>query len=203
MMGRIAKLAAMAAVVLSCTIAPASAQQQTPKWTKEQFSEKVLAYTRKDLQAWINDPVIIYAIKEQNQRHKKMNQLRINRLDFMWREADSYDPLIVEVLDRQASVIARDRRAKSNGIVNEIIVMDAYGLNVAISDRTSDYNQGDEAKWKETFLKGKGAVHISEIEFDESTKKYQTQVSLTVVDPADGKPIGAVTLGISVDKLME
>ena len=198
-MGSFGRLSALAALVLAFALSPAGAQ----KYTKEQFAARVSAYAKKELQQWINDPVIIYAIKEQNQLHRKMNQLRINRLDFMWREADSYDPMIIDLLDRQASIIARDRRARSNGIVNEIIVMDAYGLNVAISDRTSDYFQGDEAKWKETFLKGPGAIHVSDLEFDESTGKVQTQVSLTVVDPGTGKAIGALTLGISVEKLME
>jgi hypothetical protein len=130
-----------------------------------------------------------------------MNQLRINKLDYQWREEGSFGALVVDLLDRQASIIARDRREASDGVVNEIIVMDAYGLNVAISDRTSDYFQGDEAKWQETFQKGPDAVHISELEFDESTGKVQTQVSLTVVDPETGEPIGAVTLGISLEKL--
>ena len=185
------------------TVAATTTAIAQSKPTAEEFGAVVLEYAKTDLQEWINDPVIIYAIKEQNELHKGMNQLRINKLDYQWREADSYDPLIVDLLDRQASVIARDRRAASKGVVNEIIVMDAYGLNVAISDRTSDYFQGDEAKWMETFKIGPEAVHISELEFDESTGKVQTQVSLTVVDPETGEPIGAVTLGISLEKLTE
>ena len=194
------RLAVGLAVSVLGFVPPAMAQN-TP--TAEEFGAAVLQYARTDLQEWINDPVIIYAIKEQNELHKDMNQLRINRLDYQWREADSYDPFIVDLLDRQASIIARDRREASNGIVTEIIVMDAYGLNVAISDRTSDYFQGDEAKWLETYKIGPDAVHISELEFDESTGKVQTQVSLTVVDPETGTPIGAVTLGIDLSKLAE
>ena len=109
---------------------------------------------------------------------------------------------MLDLLDRQASIIARDRREQSDGVVNEIIVMDMHGMNVAISDRTSDYYQGDEAKYQQTYLLGPEAVHISELEFDESTGKVQTQVSLTVTDPQNGQPIGAVTLGISLEKLV-
>ena len=179
--------------------APVAYAQEKP--TADEFGKIVLEYAKTDLQEWINDPIIIFAIKEQNALHKNMNQLRINKLDYQWREEGSYGALVIDLLDRQASIIARDRREKSNGVINEIIVMDAFGLNVAISDRTSDYFQGDEAKWIETYAKGPNAVHISELEFDESTGKVQTQVSLTVVDPETGDPIGAVTLGISLDKL--
>lgn len=190
------RLAAAAALSAATTMSVA----QSPK-TAEDFGEMVLQYAETDLQEWITDPVIIFAIKEQNELHKTMNQLRINRLDYLWREEGSYGPLVVDLLDRQASIVARDRRAESDGVITEIIVMDAYGLNVAISDRTSDYFQGDEAKWIETYQKGPDAVHVSELKYDESTGKVQTQVSLTVVDPQTGDPIGAVTLGIDLDRL--
>ena len=75
----------------------------------------------------------------------------------------------------------------------------ARGLNVAASAVTSDYWQGDEAKWQETFLAGPGASHVSEIEEDESTQTFQVQVSLPVVD--GGSPIGAITLGVDIERL--
>ena len=196
------RFSARIAVVLVALVTSSVVVHAQDKPTAEEFGKVVLEYAKTDLQEWINDPIIIYAIKEQNELNKDMNQLRINKLDYQWREEGSYGELLIDLLDRQASIIARDRRENSNGIINEIIVMDAFGLNVAISDRTSDYFQGDEAKWLETFRRGAGAVHISELEFDESTGKVQTQVSLTVVDPETGEPIGAVTLGISLDKLI-
>lgn len=179
--------------------APSAEAQSQPK--AEDFAEQVLQYARTDLQEWITDPVIIYAIKEQNDLFKSLNALRIKRMDKEWIEGGSRGEMVLEMLDRQASIITRDRRELSGGIINEIIVMDAHGLNVAISDRTSDFFQGDEAKYQETFLKGSNAVHVSELEFDESTQKIQTQVSLTVTDPENGEVIGAVTLGVSLDKL--
>ena len=86
-------------------------------------------------------------------------------------------------------------------MITEIFVMDARGLNVAQSDVTSDYWQGDEAKWQDTFSKGPGAVHISEVEEDESTQTFQSQVSMSVTDPADGSVIGAITVGVNVEML--
>jgi hypothetical protein len=77
--------------------------------------------------------------------------------------------------------------------------MDASGLTVAMSDPTSDYWQGDEAKWRETYPAGAGAVHVSEVDLDQSTQTYQSQVSLTVVDA--GEPVGAVTFGVNVEML--
>ena len=46
-------------------------------------------------------------------------------------------------------------------------------------------------------------MHIGEIEEDESTQMFQSQFSVTVVDPATGSPIGAITIGINVDDLLQ
>lgn len=177
----------------------ANAQNQL---SASEFGEEALLLAKSELQQWITDPVILFAIREQNEIYKNLSDRRIQRLDKRWRKGGPFGPMVGDLLDRQASIILRDRRELSEGLINEIIVMDAVGLNVAISDATSDFYQGDEAKWQETFLKGADAVHVSEIEFDESTQKHQSQVSVSVTDPDTGEVIGAVTFGISVEKLI-
>jgi hypothetical protein len=81
----------------------------------------------------------------------------------------------------------------------EIFVMDNKGLNVGQSDVTSDYWQGDEAKWQKTYQVGPDAIHVSDVEQDESSQVFQAQVSVPVVD--GGQVIGAVTVGVNVDAL--
>ena len=79
--------------------------------------------------------------------------------------------------------------------------MDDKGLNVAQSSVTSDYWQGDEAKWQKTFQAGPNAYHIGDVEEDESTQMFQSQVSYAITDPASGKVIGAITVGVNVEEL--
>lgn len=81
----------------------------------------------------------------------------------------------------------------------EIFVMDNLGANVAMSDKTSDYWQGDEAKFIKSYNDGKGAVFVDDVKFDDSTQDYLVQVSVPVKD--GDKVIGAITFGISVDKI--
>ena len=90
----------------------------------------------------------------------------------------------------------------AGGVVTEIILMDNKGLNVGICDATSDYWQGDEPKYQNTFTKGAGAVFVDDVEQDSSTQKFQVQSSMTVVDPASGQPIGVVTVGLDAEGLM-
>ena len=81
--------------------------------------------------------------------------------------------------------------------ISVIFVMDNQGANVAMTDKTSDYWQGDEAKFKNSF--GKGSVFVDEVEFDDSTQAYLCQVSVPVTD--GGAVIGAITFGIDVDRV--
>jgi len=176
--------------------APAGAQESI-----EDYADDVAALAANDLQEWINDPFVIYAIREQNELSGDLSLQQIEDFDQRWRrEMDgSEKPMIFDLLGRQASIVLRERREKSNGVITEIILMDKHGLNVAISDPTSDYYQGDEAKWLETYLVGPDAVHVGELEYDESTGKVQTQVSMSIVDPEDPEEaIGAVTFGVNL-----
>ncbi|TWI86141.1 hypothetical protein JM93_02849 [Roseibium hamelinense] len=134
------------------------------------------------------------AVKAQNTETSGYDQTKIDELDTTWRsEADSIDqPMIHAILDNDLSGYLADIQDSSDGLFTEIFVMDAKGLNVGQSDVTSDYWQGDEAKWQDTFGKGPGSVHISDLEQDESTQLLQSQVSVPVVDPDSGDVIGAV-----------
>src|SRR3546814_6524109 len=126
-------------------------------------------------------------------------------MDKDWRaQTDaSSKPMIDAVVGNALSSFLRQQQDASQGLVTEIFVMDDKGLNVGQSDVTSDYWQGDEAKWQKTYSVGPNAIFVDKVDQDESTQKFQTQVSMSVVDPASGKVIGAVTVGLDVEMLLE
>jgi len=203
MANRMAWRIAAAATAL-CILGGTTGRAQENLPSVDEYADQVQTLAETELLTWIQDPIIISAILEANRMNASMTPAQIEQLDQEWRRqtkiAEKY--MIYDLLDRQASIILRDRREQSSGVITEIIVMDKWGLNAAISDPTSDFYQGDEAKYQETYLVGKGAVHVSELELDESTQKVQTQVSMTVVDPDDqDRVIGAVTFGIDLDVL--
>ena len=155
------------------------------------------------IKPWLNDPVIIEAVKAQNQAHAGLGDAEIEALDQQWRsEAKSGSgPLIDKVLGAKLSKFLADKKSSTGGVVTEMFVMDNKGLNVGQSDVTSDYMQGDEAKWQKTYQAGADAMFIDEVEFDDSTESFQSQMSVTVTDPASGEAIGAITIGINVEEL--
>jgi len=153
--------------------------------------------------AWLADPAVIEAVKAQNAKNAALDQAAIDALDKQWRaEAKAGGgPMITEVTSNALSQFLVGKAKASDGLFLEIFVMDDKGLNVGQSDVTSDYWQGDEPKWQKSFGAGPGGRLIDEVDFDDSAKAFVSQVSRTIVDPADGHAIGAVTVGVNVEKL--
>lgn len=168
------------------------------------YRTPLTAYAETELAAMLTDPALIEAIRAQNAAHADLAQGEIDALDLTWRaEAKAGGGALVDdLMSRPVSRWLADRQLDSAGFITEAFVMDDKGLNVAQSAVTSDYWQGDEAKWQETYAAEDGGLHISEVEFDDSTGFYQTQASMPILDPETGEKIGAVTFGINVQRLM-
>ncbi|MCP5404758.1 MAG: hypothetical protein H6922_00825 [Pseudomonadaceae bacterium] len=161
---------------------------------------EVDAKVKADLAAKIEgSAVIVEAIKAQNAKNAGMDQAAIDAADKAWRAETKADakPTIDAILATPASGELKAMVDGSDGFYTEIFVMDNKGLNVAQSGQTSDLWQGDEDKFSRSFGAGDNGYFTDEVQFDESSKSFSTQVSAAVKDPATGKAIGAVTFGVS------
>lgn len=174
----------------------------TPAFADE-FTPAFEAYLASDIVVWASDPALLDAIRAQNAAMAGHDQAAIDALDAQWQaEVSAADSaLIGGVLHNPAADFLRARVEASGGKITEAFITDAKGLNVAASEATSDYWQGDEDKFQKVFPNA-GAHFISGIELDESTQRYQGQISLTIADPATGEALGTLTVGIDADSLM-
>ena len=170
----------------------------------DELTDSLQQFYENELSGWTTDPALVAAITSQNKTTAKYSQAQFDRLDGAWRVevGQSDTSTITPILENPRSDMLRDRVARYGGQITEIFVMDSVGLNVATSDITSDYWQGDEAKFTEAYGRGPGSVHISEIELDGSTQRYQGQISVTIVDPSNGLAVGAMTIGVDAESLM-
>lgn len=177
--------------------------QIAPAMAGDVHVEPVTAYVEANIRAWIEDPVIIEALKSQNIVNARLTQAAIDDLDATWRAefASDVHPLIDTVTGNPLSAFLKDKQIASGGVITEIFVIDAKGLSVGESEMSSDYWQGDEPKWQKTYLAGASTLFVDVAEKDESTQMLQSQASLTVSDPQTGLPIGAITIGINLDAL--
>lgn len=169
-----------------------------------EFAPAMQSYLDSDIRSWAGSEQIVAAINSQNATTSGYDQAMIDDLDLRWRAevGGSDTPTITPVMNSDAADFLRQQVEAAGGRITEVFIMDAQGLNVAASAITSDYWQGDEAKHSETYGRGADAVHLGEIEFDESTETYQGQISLTIIDPATGQAIGAMTVGVDAEALM-
>jgi glycerol-3-phosphate dehydrogenase len=168
-----------------------------------EFAPAITKHADTEVRQWLKDPAVVNAVKAQNQKHASLTQADIDGMDKKWRAETGAgsQPMIQAVLSNGLSKFLKAKKDGSKGLYTEIFVMDNKGLNVGQSDITSDYWQGDEAKWQKTYSVGASAIHISDVAKDESTQSFQSQLSLPVVDPANNQVIGAVTIGINVEQI--
>lgn len=183
------------AAALFATVVSAAEPHVRPM---EQFAQNTVS-------GWLSNPTLIEAIKVQNAKHASLNASRIDQMDKQWRAETgaSSRPMIDAILANELSKFLLQAKNQTGGLVTEVFVMDNKGLNVGQSDVTSDFWQGDEAKWKKTYLAGPNAMFIDEVEQDESTQMFQSQLSMSVSDPASGEVIGAITVGVNVEALLQ
>lgn len=169
----------------------------------DDFTPALESYLSNDITTWAADPVLLDAIRAQNATTGSLDQPAIDALDQQWQaEVSSADSALVGgVLHNPAADFLRARVADSGGKITEAFITDARGLNVAASDPTSDYWQGDEAKFLKVFPAPDGR-HIADVELDESTQRYQGQISMTIADPATGEALGTLTVGVDAESLM-
>lgn len=162
--------------------------------TAEEAPEEVVDFVYDELLSLSTDPIIIEAVLEANDEGKTLSEIRA--IDEEWKATPGIDDFMAELLSSECAEYLMEIQ-DDYGFISEIFVMDDQGANVAMTDKTSDYWQGDEAKFINSYNDGDGDIFIDEVEFDDSSQTYSVQVSIPVDD--DGDIIGAITIGIDLD----
>ncbi|RYG61333.1 MAG: hypothetical protein EON60_03980 [Alphaproteobacteria bacterium] len=142
-------------------------------------------------------PSIIEAIKAQNTAHASLDAAGIKKLDDQWKSevTSASKPLINKVLGNPVSTELKKIQQSSGGKYIEIFVTDNKGLNVGQTGLTSDYWQGDEAKFTKVFPTP--GTHSEAPEFDESAQAFVGEVDGTILDA--GKAIGTYTVKVNAE----
>ncbi|MCX4026762.1 hypothetical protein H0A36_01160 [Endozoicomonas sp. SM1973] len=148
------------------------------------------------LQEWGKDPDIVEFVKEHNK--KDLTLVMIKERDKKWKHAKSLSRFMTDLMQNKAAKRLLELE-KSKPYYAELFLMGSKGENIAMTNKTTDYWQGDEDKFQHSYNQGKGDIYIGNVEFDESAQAYLIQVSVPVMDQE--KAIGAITVGLSVDKI--
>lgn len=162
----------------------------------EKAPQKIVDLAEKELARYGTSAVLVKAVADQNAKGATLEEIKAK--DETWMKTAGIDASMKALMGTPCALELR-KIAASAPYYAEIFVMDDKGANVCMTEKTSDYWQGDEDKFIKSFAGGKGALFVDEVNFDNSTQAYLVQVSVPVM--ADGKAIGAITFGIDVDKV--
>jgi hypothetical protein len=162
----------------------------------EKAPQKVVDAANSKFAAYGTEADIVKAVKAQNAQRKSLASIK--EQDAKWKNTAGVVDYMKALMENECGKFLKGIQ-NSDASIAEIFVMDNQGANVCMTDKTSDYWQGDEGKFKNSYNGGKGAVFVDDVEFDDSTQAYISQVSVPVVD--GGKVIGAITFGIDIDAL--
>lgn len=165
-----------------------------PAFAADDYAAKAQTLIDTKLKALAADPEIVAAVKAQNEKNAALTQADVDALDKKWKDGDT--ALIDGVVGNALSKKLKGLVESSGGLYTEIFVTDNKGLNVGQNDKTSDYWQGDEDKWKKPFA---GQNDITDVEMDESTQTYQLGISIPIKD--GDTFIGALTVGANAEML--
>jgi hypothetical protein len=156
---------------------------------------RIVELSQGDFAALGRDPVVVAAVKAQNAQGLTLEKIKEH--DARWMAAAGVADFMKVLMDSEAGRHLIAWKA-AHPYVSEVFVTDNLGANVAMTEKTSDYWQGDEKKFTECF-KGGGEIYLGPMTFDESTQTYSIQVSVPVLE--GDTLIGTACIGVDVEKL--
>jgi ABC-type amino acid transport substrate-binding protein len=177
----------------------ASAPFNLTAFEQQQIQELLI----RKIERWKHLPGLEPALIARNKKVKNLSANDIATMDRKWIEAFKVGDFSysLKVVDQELSAQLREIKKESQGQVTEIIVTDARGLNLAISDLTSDYWQGDEEKFTTAFGQSGNQLFFNAIMYDESTKHFQVHISVPLASES-GEPLGVMIFGVDVEKVL-
>lgn len=138
--------------------------------------------------------VVIEGVKQQNAKHMSLGEIK--QIDKEWTSTKEVTSFKKSLQTNPSGAYLR-KHVTRNPTYGEAFLTDNQGANVAAYPATSDYWQGDEEKWSESFNKGHGKVYVGPVKYDDSSKTHQAQISVPVMD--GDQTIGVLVVGVKLD----
>src|SRR3972149_8445356 len=139
----------------------------------------------------VKNQIIIAEVKKSGEKDKNLSATEIASLDQKWQKTEGVDNFIRAFLTN-ATAKELIKFQEENPEFTEIFVTNTKGLNVGQTNKTSDYLQGDEDWWINSYNQGKGKISHGEIEYDESSQTESIAIYVPVIDLASKQAIGII-----------
>lgn len=164
--------------------------------SEQQYINQLVAL---HMRRWGHNEVLLDTLREA--RRQPLDPDTIERLDVQWMKEylRKQQPLVDSVHQKPASAFLQGIRQQYRPLFNELFLTDSRGVTAAMSPATSDFWQGDEAKFNSTRKLPAGRLLIEPIAYDGSTQSFQVQISAPLYDPEDASFLGVMTFGVNIE----
>ncbi len=146
------------------------------------------------------NPTLVAAVSAQNRKDTSL--IEVLRIDQQWTGSPGLTPLKQSLQENPAALVLKAKMEASDKYAfSEMFLTDKLGANVAAVPATSDYWQGDEAKFQVPAVSEK--TYYGPLEWDESSGAFSVQISVPVRGES-GAIIGVLVVGVEmgIDVLM-
>jgi Cache domain len=156
-----------------------------------------------DVSAITLEPVVVDAVTTANHAYEPRNNAattaRIENLEKNWNKPAA-DSFVTDMLSSTTSRLLR-RHHELDSRFLEIIVVDENGATVAATNKPLNYMQADQGYWQAVYAHGRGAVHITEVRYDEASKSFYVGIGAPILEANSGRFLGAVTTLVDMSGL--
>lgn len=145
----------------------------------------------------LSNKLIIEEVKASNQKNKDLTPEEILELDEKFRKSNGNDNFAEQFSTNRAAKELIEFQ-ENNPVFSEIFITDKFGLNVAQTNKTTDYYQADEEWWMNAYNDDKGKEYHGSIEFDESAQAEAISVYIPIIDRDTNEIIGISKAVLSI-----
>lgn len=124
----------------------------------------------------------------------------IEDLDFRWTDLSAESPEVKAILENELSTRLRAFQ-KFNPLIVEILVADREGRLLAATNKTSDFNQGDESWWLKGMHMKRGEAVLEGLDLDQSSNAFSLDISVPIFAENSDEPLGVMKAVINVSPL--
>ncbi|MFQ6673104.1 MAG: HAMP domain-containing protein, partial [Candidatus Tectimicrobiota bacterium] len=164
----------------------------------QQMAAKIDLAIQKEIDQWTvftHNSALIKAVERANRRYE------FDRIDREWPLSEAYRHFYTPRLNSTTGLLRRYQSLYPEGYA-ELFVTDGRGALIAATNRTTDYWQADEGWWQIAFSDGRGAVYVSNVEFDDSAQVYAVAMALPVKNRDGTRTIGVLKVILNFHELM-
>jgi len=157
----------------------------------------------KDVGAIANSPSVVQAVTSANRPYEHLSEqavrTKVEAIESKWNTSESDAQSRSILTSDLARELRRDREL--NAKLLRITVADISGATVAATDKPLHYFQTDRESWSSLYSQGRGALHVSDLRYDEQNRLYYVNVAYPILQEGTGRFIGAAMALVDLSPL--